>query len=195
MDPSKTRKASFWSASNEEKIVQSPWEVLKKREISSIEQDCLNKVFKYLCSQDPKKAEEHKNKIGPTDLMKVLTFLGLKLLRAEVALYIWEVDDDLDGFVSKEEFQIMYKRCVSDQTGLEPRKLYNLTQFLMYDKTFTGRVTVEETLQILFIKHGRDKLDYEIEAIFGKDEKNIDGTEKSITFGEYLERMDQIRQV
>merc|ERR1711937_197855 len=97
MDPSKTRKASFWSASNEEKIVQSPWEVLKKREISSIEQDCLNKVFKHLCSQDPKKAEEHKNKIGPTDLMKVLTFLGLKLLRAEVALYNWEVDDDHDG--------------------------------------------------------------------------------------------------
>ena len=122
--------------------------------------------------------------------MKVLTFLGLKLLRAEVALYIWEVDDDLDGYVSKEEFQIMYKRCRYDQSGLEPRKLYNLTQFLMYDKGFVGRVTVEETLQILFIKHGRDKLDYEIEAIFGKDEKNIDGTEKSITFGEYLEKVN-----
>ena len=78
--------------------------------------------------------------------MKVLTFLGLKLLRAEVALYIWEVDDDLDGFISKEEFQIMYKRCVSDKTGLEPRKLYNLTQFLMYDKNFYGKVTVEDTL-------------------------------------------------
>ena len=61
----------------------------------------------------------------------------------------------------------MYKRCVTDMTGLEPRKLYNLTQFLMYDKNFKGRVTVEETLQILYIKHGRDKLDYEIEAIFG----------------------------
>ena len=59
--------------------------------------------------------------------MKVLTYLGLKLLRSEVALYIWEVDDDLDGFISKDEFQIMYKRCVSDKTGLEPRKLYNLT--------------------------------------------------------------------
>lgn len=59
--------------------------------------------------------------------MKVLTFLGLKLLRSEVALYIWEVDDDLDGYISKDEFEIMYKRCVSDTTGLEPRKLYNLT--------------------------------------------------------------------
>ena len=84
----------------------------------------------------------------------------------------------------------MYKRCVTDKTGLEPCKLYNLTQFLMYDKTFKGRVTVEETLQILFIKHGRDRLDYEIEAIFGKDEKNTDGTEKSITFGQYLEKVN-----
>ena len=48
------------------------------------------------------------------------------------------VDDDLDGYISKEEFQIMYKRCVSDETGLEPRKLYNLTQFMMYDKSNRG---------------------------------------------------------
>jgi Ca2+-binding EF-hand superfamily protein len=122
--------------------------------------------------------------------MKVLTFLGLKLLRSEVALYIWEVDDDLDGYVSKDEFQIMYKRCRYDKTGLEPRKLYNLTQFLMYDKDYRGRVTVEETLQILYIRHGRDRLDYEIEAIFGQDEKTTDGTEKSISFGEYLEKVN-----
>jgi calmodulin len=52
----------------------------------------------------------------------------------------------LDGYVSKEEFLTMYRRCISDETGLEPRKLFNLVQFLMYDKTFKGRVTVEETL-------------------------------------------------
>lgn len=104
MDPSKKTKASFWSASNEEKIVQSPWEVLKTQPVTSIEQDCLDRVFYYLCSQDPKKPEANKNKIGETDLMKVLTFLGLKLLKAEVKLYIWEVDDDLDEYVSKDEF-------------------------------------------------------------------------------------------
>jgi Ca2+-binding EF-hand superfamily protein len=190
MDPLKKSKASFWSASNEEKIAQSPWEVLKTQPITSIEQECLDRVFNHLCSQDPKKGEEFKRKIGPTDLMKKLTDLGLKLLRSEVALYIWEVDDDLDGYISKDEFQIMYKRCRYDKSGLEPRKLYNLTQFLMYDKSNRGRVTVEETLQILFIRHGRDRLDYEIEAIFGQDEKNTDGTEKSISFGEYLEKVN-----
>eukprot|EP00351_Strombidinopsis_sp_SopsisLIS2011_P002182 CAMPEP_0116875900 /NCGR_PEP_ID=MMETSP0463-20121206/8007_1 /TAXON_ID=181622 /ORGANISM="Strombidinopsis sp, Strain SopsisLIS2011" /LENGTH=77 /DNA_ID=CAMNT_0004522297 /DNA_START=322 /DNA_END=555 /DNA_ORIENTATION=- len=77
----------------------------------------------------------------------------------------------------------MYKRCITDKTGLEPRKLFNLVQFLMYDKKFKGRVTVEETLQILFVRHGRDRLDDEIKAIFGDDEKNNDGTEKEITYG------------
>ena len=60
----------------------------------------------------------------------------------------------------------------------------------MYDRSNRGRVTVEETLQILFIRHGRDLLDFEIEAIFGLDEKNTDGTEKSISFGEYLEKVN-----
>ena len=66
--------------------------------------------------------------------MKVLTYLGCKPLRSEVNLIIWEVDDDLDGFVSREEYITMYKRCISDKTGLEPRKLYNLVTFLMYDR-------------------------------------------------------------
>ena len=59
----------------------------------------------------------------------------------------------------------------------------------MYSKN-KDRVTVEETLQILFIKHGRDKLDYEIEAIFGTEEKNADGTELSISFSDYLEKVN-----
>ena len=91
----------------------------------------------------------------------------------------------------------MYKRCISDETGLEPRKLFNLVQFLMYDKTFKGRVTVEETLQILYVRYGRERLDEEIKAIFGyviivlnlyrKNEKNTDGSEKEITYGEYVD--------
>ena len=112
-------------------------------------------------------------------------------MRSEVNLIIWEVDDDLDGYVSKEEFQTMYKRCISDESGLEPRKLYNLVQFLMYDKTFKGRVTVEETLQILYVRYKRDRLDEQITFIFGDDEKNDDGSEKEITFGEYVDKMNK----
>ena len=61
----------------------------------------------------------------------------------------------------------------------------------MYDKKFKGRVTVEETLQILYVRHGRDRLDDEIKAIFGDDEKNNDGTEKEITYGQYVEKINK----
>ena len=59
----------------------------------------------------------------------------------------------------------------------------------MYDKSFKGRVTVEETLQILFVRYGRDKLDDEIKAIFGEEEKNKDGSDKEITYGEYVSKI------
>ena len=151
----------------------------------------MDRVFNYLISRDPKKTDETKNKIGPGDLMRVLTFLGCKPLRSEVNLIIWEVDDDLDGYVSKDEFQTMYKRCISDEVGLEPKQLYHLVVFLMYDKTFKGKVTVEETLQILYVRYKRDRLDEQITFIFGEDEKNDDGSEKEITFGEYRSKMNK----
>jgi hypothetical protein len=61
----------------------------------------------------------------------------------------------------------------------------------MYDKTFKGRVTVEETLQILFVRYGRENLDNEITAIFGEDEKTESTTEKEITFGEYVDKINK----
>lgn len=183
-----------------EKLRMSPAEILKEVQIKPIEMECLNRVFNYLISHDTKKDEQNKDKISPMDVARVLQFLGQRPNRNYVTLIIWEVDDDLDGHVSKDEFITMYRRCiVSEQLArehgltprLEPRKLFNLVQFLMYDKTFKGRVTVEETLQILFVRHGRDRLDEEIKAIFGDEEKNKDGSDKEITFGEYLEKINQ----
>ena len=111
-----------------DKLKKSPAEKLKEVNINTIEQDRLNEVFKYLSEQQgTEKPDEFKDKIGPQDLTKVLAKMGAKHNKAEVQLFIWEVDDDLDGYVSQEEFNIMYKRCISDETGLEPRKLFNLT--------------------------------------------------------------------
>lgn len=83
----------------------------------------------------------------------------------------------------------MYKRCIDDKTGLEPRKLYNLVVFLMFDKKFKGQVTVEDTLQLLFVRHGRGRLDDEIRAIFG-EEKTEDGNEKYIEYKDYIEKIN-----
>ncbi len=75
---------------------------------------------------------------------------------------IWEVDDDLDGMISRKEFDTMYLRCIDDDFGLEPWKFYNLVQFKMFDKENQSKVTVEDTLQILFVRYGRDGLNDEI---------------------------------
>jgi Ca2+-binding EF-hand superfamily protein len=65
-------------------------------------------------------------KFGHNEVTKVLKHLGVPQSTADVDLIIWEVDEDLDGMVSVSEFFTMYKRCVSDKTQLEPRKLFNL---------------------------------------------------------------------
>eukprot|EP00806_Schmidingerella_arcuata_P002660 Macronucleus_3405.p2 GENE.Macronucleus_3405~~Macronucleus_3405.p2 ORF type:complete len:200 (+),score=70.96 Macronucleus_3405:1-600(+) len=172
-----------------EKLKTSPAEVLKTVHIQTIEYEQLNRVFDFLKTRDTTKTE-NLDKISSMDIARTLQFLGCKPTRAEVELIIWEVDDDLDGFVSRQEFEIMYKRCISDSMDLEPRQLYNLVTFLMYDKDFRGRVTIEETLQILFVRHGRKNLDEEIKAIFGDEQRDKDTSEEqSITYSEYVEKI------
>lgn len=41
------------------------------------------------------------------------------------------------------------------------------------------------------MRYGRDALDEWITFIFGEEEKNNDGSEKQITFGEYVDKMNK----
>jgi hypothetical protein len=76
------------------------------------------------------------------DLIKILTELNFPFNKPEVDQWIWEVDEDLDGCINEYEFTLMYKRCIFDKTGLEPRNLFNLVQFLMYDIAGRNKITV-----------------------------------------------------
>ncbi|CAD7952930.1 unnamed protein product [Amoebophrya sp. A25] len=154
-----------------------------EEQISQVEYDCLKKVFHYI---DARKD----SRLDASEISEVLFKLGYKSTAREIDLMIWEVDDDLDHHVSWEEFLVMYQRCISDKTGLEPRNLFNLVQFLMYDKDCLGSISVEQTLQILFVRFGREKLDAEIQEIFGDEQRGADGQEKRITFSEYLQRVN-----
>ena len=144
-------------------------------------------MFEWLIRKDDNKPKEQQEKIGPGDILNVLNFLGLRPLKSEVEFIIWEVDDDLDGYVSKDEYLTMYKRVITDEVGLEPRQLYNLVQFLMFDKDFEGTITVEETLQLIYVRHGKDKMGDEITNLFGEQDKiDSDYTEKHITYKEFM---------
>ena len=167
---------------------KSPDELLEEVEVHQVEQESLNRVFRtFLQTSDNRNAD----KFGHEEVSKILKHLGVPQSKPDVELIIWEVDEDLDGAISKAEFETMYKRVVSDKTGLEPRKLFNLVQFMMFDKTNRGRITVEDTLQLLFVRYGRDHLDNEIRALFGEEEKTGDGQEKEISFGEFLEQTNK----
>mmetsp|Transcript_56496 Transcript_56496/g.148556 ORF Transcript_56496/g.148556 Transcript_56496/m.148556 type:complete len:204 (-) Transcript_56496:81-692(-) len=152
-----------------------------KENVQPVELESLKRVFKWL---DTKKDD----RLCWQEISEALVKLGHKTPREQIELWIWEVDDDLDNMVGWDEFLTMYQRCISDSTGNEPRNLFNLVQFLMYDKDFHGRISVEQTLQILFVRHGRGELDAEIAEIFGDQKNGPDGQELKITFSQFLSR-------
>ena len=47
--------------------------------------------------------------------------LGHNMTKPEMEMMIWEVDENLDQKVDAYEFELMYKRCIFDKSGLEPR--------------------------------------------------------------------------
>lgn len=74
---------------------------------------------------------------------------ALVLLQSEVQWMIWEVDNDLDGCVSWEEFKGCYVRTLLDSHGLELNQLYYLIQFLLCDTDGSQTVSGERTLRLL----------------------------------------------
>ncbi len=80
---------------------------------------------------------------------------------------IWEVDENLDGSVDFDEFALMFRRNIDDATGLEPSQLFHVVQFCMYDKDFSGQVSVDEALHMLYARHGKERLEAEMKVRAG----------------------------
>lgn len=60
--------------------------------------------------------------MGWTLLLPVLLLL---LLQHEVEVMLWEVDEDLDGSISWQEFLTLYQRGTTDVTGKKSTKSAN----------------------------------------------------------------------
>jgi Ca2+-binding EF-hand superfamily protein len=142
---------------------------------------------------------------GEAELREVLKRMGSKMTKAEIERMLWEFDEDLNRKISEKEFLTMYKKCTIDPAAAESKNLFHLTQFLMYCRPGNYRITVEDTLELLFVRAklhlqrtGRTeekeiirKLEHEIDVIFEGEEKTVEGLEKEITFEEYLTRISR----
>ena len=155
-----------------------------------------NKKFK---EEDGAASQGKKQRIGIKAIRKILRNLNaVDYPKEQMNLMIWEVDEDLDGYVDKKEFERMYKRCITDEKEKEPKKLFFLVQFMMYDKENKYYITEEDTLELLYIRH-KDKFNDAIEAIFSVEEPSETEGEKKkkkqrekLTYLEFEETMHKL---
>jgi calmodulin len=146
------------------------------------ELESLRRVFEQL---DRAKTQ----KIGFKELNDQLIKLDYRAKRVEVEDMIWEVDEDCDHCVSWDEFKLMFNRCRNDRTGLEPRKLFNVVEFMMHDKDSSGTIDMDECMEILFRRFGKDQLEERTNEFFKHD---TDG-DNAISFAEFQKQMAAIR--
>ena len=123
------------------------------------------------------------------DLAGALKALGKSCTRQEIEDMVWEVDDNLDGAIDWEEFLTMFQRNVTDDTGLEPCQMFNVVQFMTYDKKNSGVVTVDDTMSMLYARNPEaHKLEAAMAKLFGDNINAADGGAK-LTFMEYLKQV------
>ena len=129
------------------------------------------------------------SKLDAKELNAVLVKLGYTAKKQEIEDMIWEVDEDCDKCVSWDEFKLMFHRCRNDRTGLEPRKLFNVVEFMMHDKDSSGTIDMDECMEILFRRFGKDQLEEKTNEFFKHD---TDG-DNAISFAEFQKQMQAIR--
>ena len=116
--------------------------------------------------------------------------MGHKINEKEAALTIWEVDDDNDGAVDWEEFKTMFYRVRDDETGCEPRKLFNLVDFLMLDKNHSGSVDMDECITLLYTRYGKEAVEQNLAAMKAEDHSSLRAdaaNEKNVNFSFFAE--------
>ena len=79
------------------------------------------------CAQDERRAKGY---VDCADLERELVRLGYVPEPGEVRDMIWEVDDDGDGKINWREFKSIYQRVRDDDLGKEPRRMYNVIEFM-----------------------------------------------------------------
>ena len=135
--------------------------------------------------------DKSNGKISAIDLAEALRTLGKRCTKLEIQDMIWEVDENLDECIDWDEMRIMFQRNISDRSGLEPAKLYNLVQFMIFDQDENGLVSVDETTNMLYERYGRVKMEAKLRALFGDDMTETGTQGGEIDFPQYLARVER----
>ncbi|KAL3807726.1 hypothetical protein ACHAXA_008299 [Cyclostephanos tholiformis] len=108
--------------------------------------------------------------IRPQDTATALESLGKKATKREVQNMMWEVDEKLDGVLDWDEVYSNFERNIRDSSGLEPATFYHMIQFMMYDHDNNGLVSLDETMNMLYARVGREQMETMITKLFGGDD-------------------------
>ena len=145
---------------------------------------------------EEKKEKKSNKRFSRKALRKIIRHLCNEFAKDELDYMIWEADENLDGYVSEDEFENMYKKCISDENEEEGKKLFYLIQFLMYDKDEKHEITVEDTLEILCARH-QNNVDQVLDSIFDIEKIDKNGKKRklkreTLSFLEYAQRMHEL---
>mmetsp|Transcript_42903 Transcript_42903/g.110723 ORF Transcript_42903/g.110723 Transcript_42903/m.110723 type:complete len:238 (-) Transcript_42903:1511-2224(-) len=156
---------------------------MRKKKIRALEVESLRNVFSELDTNGD-------GTIDGAELREACGRRGYQPSKEEVADMIWEVDEDGDCCVNWEEFLSMYKRCTADQIGNEPRKLFNVVDFLIMDKDGNGDVNPSELYQTLYVRYGKEFNEDMLKSFFNFDDMLTQG----ITLKAYLQTLASMRE-
>jgi len=93
-----------------------------------------------------------------------------------------QVDEDGDRLIDWENFVNLYVRCRRDKTGCEPKRLFNLIEFMINDKDGGGTINEDEIMEVLYHRYGKDAMQKMTDEVFKHDR---DG-DKELDFQEFL---------
>lgn len=68
--------------------------------------------------------------------------------------------------------------------GFEPQRLFNIVLFIMHDKEERGRLPIHRAMEVLYLQHGRDGLDEQLQRVFGTCDMT---TGRSLSMEEFLD--------
>ncbi|KAF4322573.1 hypothetical protein BBO99_00003750 [Phytophthora kernoviae] len=166
---------------NEQGVKMSRDEI--EDELRKVDQTLEKAVADQVAAQN---SNSHSRVIKNDDLYEAIKAFGKVCSKKEISDMIWEADENLDGVVDWEELRSMFNRNLLDRTELEPANLFNVVQFMTYDKKNCGIITADDTMAILFARYGQSQLEMRMKQLFGDSDE--------LTFVDYLERVGKQRR-